>query len=258
MSYLLENTFLLQLDGLHIIISFLLFAWIGFVRSGFGFGGSAFGLPVMLLIYDQPLFWLPLIGLHLLFFSGLTLRTQLHNVDWDYLRRSGPFIIPSALVGVLGLLNLPNNWILAFIYGITLLYGIMWLMNWAIHSQRSWLNKFLLTLGGYVSGISLSGAPIMVAVFMNNVAQSQLRSTLFALWFTLVTIKLGAFVITGVDLHWLSALLLLPVATIGHIIGLQLHHYILENHRVFRQAIGGLLIVVCITGITPLIAGNSG
>ena len=58
------------------------FIWAGFVRTGLGFGGAALGLPFMLFISDQPLLWLPVIGTHLLFFSGLTLSKRLHNVDW--------------------------------------------------------------------------------------------------------------------------------------------------------------------------------
>ncbi|MFN2308681.1 MAG: sulfite exporter TauE/SafE family protein, partial [Gammaproteobacteria bacterium] len=55
----------------------LIFVWTGFVRTGLGFGGAALGLPLMLFIDDRPLFWLPVIGAHLLLFSGLTLRTRL-------------------------------------------------------------------------------------------------------------------------------------------------------------------------------------
>ena len=44
--------------------------------------------------------------------SGLTLRTRLNNVDWAYLLRSSLYIIPAALAGVFGLLNLPNRWLL--------------------------------------------------------------------------------------------------------------------------------------------------
>ena len=253
MSSLLENTFLLQLSGLHILMSSLLFVWTGFVRSGLGFGGAALGLPLMLFIYDQPLFWLPLIGFHLLFFSSLTLRTRLHNVDWPYLKQSSLFIVPAALVGVFGLLNLPTSLVLVFIYGITLLYGILWLMEWTIRSRRGWLEKILLALGGYVSGILLSGAPIMVAVFMNNVAQSQFRDTLFALWFMLVALKMSTFVMMGVDLHFLSSLLLLPAAAIGHIAGLKAHDYMLRNRGMFQRIIGGMLVIVCVIGIATLI-----
>ena len=222
--------------------------WAGFVRSGLGFGGAALGLPLMLFIYDQPLFWLPVIGTHLLFFSGLTLRTRIHNVDWTYFHKSNVYIIPSALVGVFGLLNLPNNWLVIFIYSITFFYAFMWLFDFHIHSEKGWMDKCLLVFGGYVAGTSLTGAPLMVAVYMRNVAKSQLRDTLFVLWFTLVSIKMLTFAAVGVPLHFFTALLLLPVAAVGHVIGLKVHETILKNDAVFKRVIGGALLIVCIIG----------
>ena len=50
----------------------LIFGWSGFVRSGIGFGGTLFALPFLLLIHDQPLFFMPIIGLHVLFFAAIT------------------------------------------------------------------------------------------------------------------------------------------------------------------------------------------
>ncbi len=49
-----------------------IFVWSGFVRAGLGFGGAALGLPLMLLVEDQPLFFLPIVATHLLIFSGIT------------------------------------------------------------------------------------------------------------------------------------------------------------------------------------------
>jgi uncharacterized membrane protein YfcA len=245
---LFNDTLLLEFSTTTIALTMLLFVWTGFVRSGLGFGGAALGLPLMLLIYDQPLFWLPVIGTHLLFFSGMTLRTRINNVDWAYLKQSGIFIIPAALAGVFGLLNLPNSWLLVFIYSITLLYAVMWLFNMTIHSNKEWLDKLLLTMGGYVAGTSLTGAPLMVAVFMRNVATSQLRNTLFVLWFILVTMKMTTFAVLGVKLHFYSALLLLPVAAIGHVIGLRAHEFILQNDQLFKRVLGGFLIMICLLG----------
>ncbi len=94
-----EEIFLLTFSTQDIVLAALLFVWAGFVRSGLGFGGAALGLPLMLFIYDQPLFWLPVIGAHLLFFSGITLRKRIGDVDWSYLRQSGVFIIPAAATG---------------------------------------------------------------------------------------------------------------------------------------------------------------
>ncbi len=234
---------------LDIAFTGLLFIWAGFVRSGLGFGGAALGLPLMLFIYDQPLYWLPIIGCHLLFFSATTLRTRLHDVDWAYLKHSSIYIVPAAIVGVLGLINLPNTWLLYFIYGITLFYALMWMLNLKIHSEKSWSDKLLLIVGGYVAGTSLSGAPIMVAVFMRNISLNKLRNTMFVLWFVLVSIKMGTFIAFSVDLHLTTALVLLPIAAIGHIIGLKTHETILQNDALFKRVIGGFLFVVSLVGL---------
>ena len=61
------------------------------------------------------------------------------------------------------------------------------------------LESFLLLTGGYVAGTSLSGAPLMVAVYTRYVSPEQLRNTLFVLWFTLVAIKMSAFAALGVE-----------------------------------------------------------
>lgn len=232
----------------------LIFVWTGFVRTGLGFGGAALGLPLMLFLDNRPLFWLPIIGTHLLFFSSLTLTTQLSNVDWAYLRRSSYWIIPAALVGVFGLLNLPNRWLLVFIYSVTLAYAFIWLMNWAILSKNAWLDKLFLVLGGYIAGTSLTGAPLMVAVYMRNIAKEKLRNTLFVLWFVLVGIKMTTFAALGVDLHLPTALALLPIAAIGHVAGLKAHATILRNDQRFKQVIGGFLMVISAIGLWALAA----
>ncbi len=229
---------------LEIALTGLLFMWAGFVRSGLGFGGAALGLPFMLMINDQPVYWLPIIGLHLLFFSALTLRTRLHNVNWVYLKTSLYYILPPALIGVFGLLNLPNLWVVTFIYCVTLFYAFMWLFNKSIHSESTWVDKLLLIFGGYIAGTSLTGAPLMVAVYVRNVVQDQLRNTLFVLWFILVSIKMSTFAALGVELNVFTSLALLPVAAVGHVIGLKTHDMILRNDVVFKRFIGGMLVVV--------------
>jgi uncharacterized membrane protein YfcA len=237
---------------LDIVLTALIFVWTGFVRSGLGFGGAALGLPLMLFIANKPIFWLPIIGVHLLFFTSLTLRTRIKDVDWTYLRRSCFFIVPAALVGVLGLLTLPNQWLVIFVYSITLFYAVTWFMNWSIASHSAWLDKFFLVTGGYIAGTSLTGAPLMVAVYMRNVPMHQLRNTLFVLWFILVSIKMSAFVVLGVELHLTTALLLLPIAAIGHIVGLKAHDKILQNDQAFKRVIGAALILISLLGLWKL------
>lgn len=234
------------------LIVALLFVWAGFVRTGLGFGGAALGLPLMLFVNDDPRLWLPIISTHLLFFSGLTLRTRLHNVDWRYLRLSSVYIIPPAIIGVFGLVNLPIWWLNIFIYSVTLFYGLVWLFNKTIESHQNWVDKFLLILGGYVAGTSLTGAPLMVAVYMRNVSKQQLRDTLFVLWFVLVSIKMTTFIVLKVDLHFVTALTLIPVAAIGHVLGLKAHSAITRNELVFKRWVGGGLVLVSGLGLWGL------
>lgn len=230
----------------------LVFVWTGFVRTGLGFGGAALGLPLMLFIQDTPLLWLPIIGVHLLFFSGLTLLNRLHNVDWRYLRQSSIYIIPPAIIGVFGLVTLPVLWLNCFIYSIALFYGFIWLLNRGIESHHVWADRGLLIIGGYVAGTSLTGAPLMVAVYMRNVSTHQLRDTLFVLWFILVSIKMTTFIALSVELHFVEALTLLPIAAIGHLLGLKAHNAIMRNDLLFKRWIGGGLVVVSILGLWHL------
>ena len=227
----------------------LLFVWAGFVRTGLGFGGAALGLPFMLFLHNDPLLWLPIISVHLLFFSGLTLSQRLHNVDWDYLRHSAVYIVPSAIVGVFGLVNLPTLWLNIFIYSVTLFYGFMWMLNRAITSQKPWVDKLLLMFGGYVAGTSLTGAPLMVAVYMRHVSKEKLRDTLFVLWFALVSIKMSTFIALSVELHFLTAVALIPIAAIGHVLGLKAHDAIMRNDAGFKRWIGGGLVIVSVLGL---------
>jgi uncharacterized membrane protein YfcA len=192
---------------------------------------------------------MPLIGAHLLFFSGLTLRTRINNVDWSYLKTAATYVLPAAMVGVFGLITLPSQILVYFIYGITLCYALIWVLNIPIRSNRGWMDRFFLVLGGYVAGTSLTGAPLMVAVFMRNISRSQLRNTMFVLWFILVSIKMLTFWLVNVPLHFASALLLIPTASIGHVLGLRAHDYILQNDQRFKQAVGGFLLVISLLGI---------
>jgi len=228
----------------------LIFVWTGFVRSGLGFGGAALGLPLLLLVVDKPLVWLPLIGVHLLFFSSITIASKLAHVDWLFVRKTLLIMLVPTLLGVFGLLTFPTQWLLIFIYSITLFYGVCYLFKYQIRSQNIWVDRILLVLGGYIAGVSLTGAPLIVAVAMHRVSKAQVRNTLFVLWFVLVSLKLSVLASVGVDFWWSSHLWLLPCAAVGHVIGLKLHDQLISGDGgYFRQLIGGVLILICVIGL---------
>ncbi|MCK5902508.1 MAG: TSUP family transporter [Cocleimonas sp.] len=243
-----------QFSTLQLFSLSLIFIWTGFVRTGIGFGGAALGLPLLLLVDANPLFFLPIIGLHLLFFSSLTLSSRLHNVNWSVVIKVMGIIIIPKIVGILGLFSFPNHVLTLIVFSITLFYGATWLFSYTLQSQSKGLDVILLVLGGYISGTSLIGAPLIVAVVMRYVDKSQLRETLFILWIILVIFKMSAFVVYDVDLNWQLALLLLPFAAIGHFIGLKVHHHLVHTDTsTFHRILGASLIIVSVIGLSTII-----
>lgn len=224
---------------------FAIFIWTGFVRTGIGFGGAALGLPLLLLVEDRPLFFLPIIATHLLLITAMTTGLRFKYIDWGFVKNSMGWMIIPKIAGVIGLLSLPNTWLVTFVFVITALYAVTWLMQRELPYQSKWTDRGLLLVGGYVSGVSLVGAPLIATVAMRHVALESYRDTLFVLWFLLVSVKMAGFIIVGQDLQteW-AALFLLP-ALIGHFIGMRFHQQILHQggSRMKRFLGGGLLLV---------------
>jgi len=72
---------------------------------------------------------------------------------------------------------------------------------------------------------------------------------LFVLWFIIVSIKMTAFVVLDIELNWMAAAVLIPIAAIGHVIGLKTHEYILQNDAVFKRITGLVLFVISALGL---------
>lgn len=229
----------------------LIFVWSGFVRSGIGFGGAALALPLLLLVDDDPLFFLPIVGTHLLIFTCLTLATRIQNVNWPVLAKVLAVVITPKIAGVIGLLSLPSNWLVIIIFCVTLFYGLTWLFNYTIKSQSKLVDAILLVLGGYISGTSLVGAPLIITVVARYVSKYQLRETLFVLWIILVVIKMSAFIYVGAQLQWQSSLVLLPFVAVGHYFGLRAHDFFVNSDSsLFHRVLGFALISISVVGLS--------
>jgi len=243
----------------------IIFVWSGFVRSGLGFGGAVLSLPFLLMVDNQPQVYLPLISVHLLVFSSWTVwqsqrKVRLSRasasdenngtVDWGYLKTALGIMIVPKLIGVFGLIVLPNTLMSAIIFSIVAFYSLTYIFNRPFKSNNRWLDAIFLILGGYISGTSLIGAPLIIAVFANHVAKHQLRDTMFVLWFILVSIKMVAFIAVGIDLQLIHHLWLLPCATLGHIIGTRLHEkLLLAETPVFFRVLGSALLIISLIGL---------
>ncbi|MFT5707171.1 MAG: putative membrane protein YfcA [Oceanospirillaceae bacterium] len=252
-----------QLAPIQLALVGLVFIWSGFVRSGLGFGGAVLALPFLLLIHNDPLLFLPLIAVHLLIFSawmsitnyrnvnkGLEKKNNISTIDWQYLKYAMLIMIIPKLIGVFGLLTMPPKLMTSIIFVVVLVYAIGYVINRPFKSNNKVLDSVFLMLGGYISGASLIGAPLIVAVFASHVTKHKLRDTLFVLWFMLVLIKVTAFALAGVDFQWVHHLWLLPLVTIGHVLGQKLHDKLVNaSTPVFYRFMGSVLILISVLGL---------
>lgn len=261
-----------DLSLLQYVLIGLIFIWSGFVRSGLGFGGAVLSLPFLLLVHNDPLVYLPIISVHLLVFSSLTIVMNNRKkstagggddaghkegtVDWRYLRHILAIMIVPKLIGVFGLITLPAHIMSGIIFVIVSVYSLSYILNRPFRSNSKAVDTLFLMLGGYISGTSLIGAPLIIAVAAQQLPKEKLRDTLFALWFILVTIKMGAFIWAGVDLQLIHHLWLLPCAAIGHVIGLRFHERMLQAETpVFFRVLGCILLVISVIGLWSGFAG---
>lgn len=217
-------------------------------------------LPLLLIVDNRPLVYLPIIGVHLLIFSTLTVwqnnrkraveEKKPSTVDWVYLKKSMKIMIIPKLIGVAGLLTIPGHIVSGIIFCIISVYSITYIFNKPFKSSHPVSDGIFLSLGAYVSGTSLVGAPLIMTVYMVHVAREKLRDTLFVLWFILVSIKMVAFLIAGVDLQLQAHLWLLPATALGHYFGLKFHTRLATaDPVVFYRVIGSALLAVSAFGL---------
>ena len=232
----------------------LCFVWSGFVRSGLGFGGAALALPLLLIVHNDPLLYLPAICWQLLIFSTLTVATNLSNVNWRHLRHLSLVLIVPYAAGLFGLLNLSTTVLSMFVYTMTLFYGLVYASNKAVVSRGRFMDWLCIIGGGYTSGVSLIGAPLVVAYSSRHLPATQLRDTLFVMWILLVIGKLSTFVVAGVDLQWQLSLVTLPLVAVGHWLGLCAHRRLVSGDpRRFNLVIGSGLCIVSVFGLLSVL-----
>jgi uncharacterized membrane protein YfcA len=257
---------MLDLSLIQFFLIALIFAWSGFVRSGIGFGGALFTLPFLLLVHNDPLIFLPIISIHLLFFASTTLindqylsRDKSDNkvqteVNWWFIRYSMAIMIIPKIAGVIGLLILPVDLVNLIIFSLIGAYSLTYIFDKPMRSQSALMDIIFLIIGAYISGTSLVGGPLIIAVAMRHIKPHQFRSTLFVIWFILVGIKMIGFTIAEVDLQFTNALKLLPFAAVGHIIGLKTHQWLLQrDNRSFYRNIGWILFITSMAGAAQAI-----
>lgn len=227
------------------------FIWSGFIRAGLGFGGAGLMYPVALIAVDSILFLVPIVCVQLLILSGITLVRDHRLIDWKVVITMFALVLPTFMAGVFGLIKLPEIWPLITVYAVIIFYSFSYILNWDTSKAGKWLDAPSLIVGGYVSGLSLSGAPLIAAVAIKRLNKHSIRASLFVLWIALVCIKLFTFYLYDVDLQLRHQAWLLPCALIGHFMGLRAHNYLLKMEGpLFYRCLGFGLLALCLLSIS--------
>jgi len=240
----------MEFTPVSVIVLLIAFWWSGFVRAGLGFGGAGLMYPIAFLVVDSVLFIVPIVGVHLLFFTTITLvKGGWKKVDWQTTGKILLIVLPTKIMGVFGLLQLPDFVLLMSVYAILIIYSLGYIFN--IKSKpKAWLNIPTLLFGGYVSGLSLSGAPLIAAVALKYLDKYKARESMYVLWVVLVVIKLGTLIAYDVDMQWQHHLWLLPAAIIGTLMGSRMHERLQRMNSVrFYRWMGLALLGLSVTGL---------
>jgi uncharacterized membrane protein YfcA len=137
-----------------------------------------------------------------------------------------------------------------FVYGTTLFYGVVYMLDKLMVSRSRYMDSLCILGGGDASGVSLVGAPLIVAYSTRYLPSSQLRDTLLVIWIILVVGKISTFMVAGVDLQWQLTLYTFPFVALGHWFGLQAYRRLLSgNRKYFHRVIGAGLVGVSILGL---------
>ncbi|MEM9603085.1 MAG: TSUP family transporter [Pseudomonadota bacterium] len=256
-----------ELAPYQFVLVALIFVWSGFVRSGLGFGGAALALPFLLLVHPEPVLFLPLLAVHLLIFSlwithgrhrvaawrGTGQATTHSQIDWRFLGYALAIMAVPKFIGIVGLLTLPGETVSLVICAIIAVYAVGYITNKPFASRHWSTDVVFLAIGGYASGISLIGAPLIAAVFASHVAREALRDTLFVTWFVVTGLKVIALMLAGVDMQWVHHLWLLPCVTAGHILGMRIHDWLQTGDATqFNRVLGTALLSVSALGIAHI------
>jgi uncharacterized membrane protein YfcA len=172
------------------------------------------------------------------------------GIDWKYLWSAMKVMIIPKLIGIIGLVTLPADVMSISIFVIISAYAVGYIVSRPITIRSKWTERGLLALGGYISGSSLTGAPLIIPPFAQNVAKEQLRNTLFVNWQILTALKLASLVALGVSLQLVHHLWLLPCAFVGHVIGERVHEKLVQAEgNGFFRVLGIALLVVSSVGL---------
>ena len=114
------------------------------------------------------------------------------TVNWPFVRYTLLIMIVPKLAGVIGLLMLPTDLMNIIIFTLITGYALTYIFDKPLQSNSRTVDVILLAAAAYISGTSLIGGPLVIAVALRHIKPHEFRNTLFMVWWILVSIKLNS------------------------------------------------------------------
>lgn len=235
-----------------LVFLFICFIWSGFTRTGFGFGANALMLPFALLVVPDPLIIIPVVAAQAILFCGFEATRNFLRIDWKTIGWIVTITAIPIALGIYGLINLPEEILTLAVYFVTTGYALKYIFDWQVSKHNKIIDFLALIFGGYITGFSLSGGPLIVAVALKRIPPALFRNSMLAFWTLIGSTKLITLALAGVNLQSKLFLFTLPAVIIGHLIGLYFHGRILQSKK-FYQFLGIMLLVISTLGITKIL-----
>jgi len=184
-----------------------------------GFGAALITIPVATHFVPLPfaLALFSLMDLGNAFRIGLENPRTAVRAEW---MRLVPMIIVGTALGVTVLVNLPRRWGMLALGVFVLAYALYTLVRSASRSRvgRGWA-----WVAGLVGGLTSSlfgagGPPYAIYLSQRGLGKAQFRATLGFAILTSISLRVVAFLVTGILLDvevWIAALVVLPAAWLG-------------------------------------------
>lgn len=210
-----------------------------------GFGAALITIPVATHFVPLPfaLALFALMDLGNAFRIGFESPRNAVRAEWV---RLVPMIVVGTALGVTLLVNLPRRWGMLALGAFVLAYALYSLLR---PEARATIGRGWAWVAGFTGGVTSAlfgagGPPYAIYLSQRGLSKAQLRATLGFATLTSISLRVAAFVISGILLDrgvWIVALAVLPAAWIGLSLARRAFHRI--SREMLLRAVSAVLVV---------------
>lgn len=210
-----------------------------------GFGAALITIPVATHFVPLPfaLALFALMDLGNAFRIGFESPRNAVRAEWV---RLVPMIVVGTALGVTLLVNLPRRWGMLALGAFVLAYALYSLLR---PGARATIGRGWAWVAGFTGGVTSAlfgagGPPYAIYLSQRGLSKAQLRATLGFATLTSISLRVAAFVISGILLDrgvWIVALAVLPAAWIGLSLARRAFHRI--SREMLLRAVSAVLVI---------------